>query len=108
MMSREREPNPGPHSEEPAPPLIPIATTAFKRDMKRLAARGKDLSKLSIVVELLYSRQTLPPRCRDHPLTGDWRGYRDCHIEPDWVLIYQLDERDLRLMRTGSHSDLDL
>jgi mRNA interferase YafQ len=78
----------------------------FLRDIKRIKKRGLDLSKLRHVVTLLSERQPLPIRYRDHALTGNWIGHRDCHIQPDWVLIYQIDDDDLILERTGTHSDL--
>jgi mRNA interferase YafQ len=58
------------------------------------------------VLTLLIDAEPLPPRLKDHPLTGDWRGYRDCHIEPDWLLLYEIDGNDLILARTGTHADL--
>lgn len=81
-------------------------TTQFRKDAKRLGKRGKDLSKLRGVVDLLLSESVLPDRLRDHPLSGDWKGWRDCHIEPDWLLIYKLLSDELILGRTGRHSDL--
>ena len=93
-------------AEPPPPPLTPAATSQFKRDVRRLGKRGKDLAKLRAVVEALCNRATLAPRHRDHPLGGDWQGWRDCHIEPDWVLIYRVGEDELILGRTGSHADL--
>lgn len=81
-------------------------TAQFKKDVKRLRKRGKDLEKLKTAVLLLLSEKPLPARYRDHPLTGRWAGHRDCHIEPDWLLIYRRLEGELRLERTGTHSDL--
>jgi mRNA interferase YafQ len=81
-------------------------TSQFKRDIKRLKKRGKDLTRLSHVVRLLTENGTLDPWYRDHALTGDWSGSRDCHIEPDWLLIYRLETDSLFLERSGSHSDL--
>lgn len=81
-------------------------TSHFKRDIKRLRKRGKDIAKLHEVVLLLLNDETLDARYRDHALTGNWVGSRDCHIEPDWVLIYRVNEDTLFLERTGSHSDL--
>jgi mRNA interferase YafQ len=78
----------------------------FKRDVKQLAKRGKDLGKLKSVIELLVEGSLLPPKLRDHALAGDRKGWRDCHIEPDWLLIYKLLPDELVLGRTGSHSDL--
>ncbi len=68
--------------------------------------RGKDLSKLREVVKQLAASKLLDPRLRDHALIGQWQPSRDCHIEPDWILIYTTDEATLRLERTGTHSDL--
>jgi mRNA interferase YafQ len=81
-------------------------TKHFSRDLKRMRKRGKDLSKLREVVKQLAAGKPLEPRLRDHALVGQWQPSRDCHIEPDWVLIYTTDEATLRLERTGTHSDL--
>jgi mRNA interferase YafQ len=83
-----------------------VTTKAFERDVKRLRKRGKDMGQLLAVVEALRVRQLLEPRHRDHPLTGDWSGFRNCHVKPDWVLVYRLDEEAVYLTRTGTHSDL--
>ena len=68
--------------------------------------RGKDLKKIKAVIDLLVTEEALPPKNRDHNLGGNWIGRRDCHIEPDWILIYKLTEDELLLERTGTHSDL--
>jgi mRNA interferase YafQ len=68
--------------------------------------RGKDMSKLRGVIRLLLEGGPLPPRYKDHPLTGDWKHFRDCHIEPDWLLLYKIEDEDLHLVRTGTHADL--
>lgn len=81
-------------------------TAQFKRDIKRLIKQGKDQQKLIQLVQVLLAGKPLPPKNRDHPLKGNWKGRRDCHIEPDWILIYKKTEDELRLERTGSHSDL--
>ena len=81
-------------------------TTHFSRDLKRMRKRGKDISKLREVVKQLATGKLLDPRLRDHALIGQWQPSRDCHIEPDWILIYTTDEATLRLERTGTHSDL--
>lgn len=81
-------------------------TNQFLKDVKRMQKRGKSLIKLKKMVQLLASGQKLPPQYKDHPLMGSWKGARDCHVEPDWVLIYTLDEHALTLIRTGTHSDL--
>jgi mRNA interferase YafQ len=81
-------------------------TTQFKKDYKRIKKQIKDLSKLRIVIEKLTAGQLLEPKYHDHQLSGNWKGHRDCHIEPDWILIYRITVDDLYLERTGSHSDL--
>jgi mRNA interferase YafQ len=62
--------------------------------------------KLRLLILLLIEGNPLPPRYKDHPLSGDWQHHRECHIEPDWLLIYKVDGDDLYLIRTGSHADL--
>jgi mRNA interferase YafQ len=64
------------------------------------------LSKLKVVIEKLVDQQILEPKYKDHQLTGSWKGHRDCHIEPDWILIYQQTDNALILERTGTHSEL--
>ena len=76
--------------------------------MKRLEKQGKDMEKLQAIIGALRNRQPLAPRNRDHALTGEWKGLRECHIEPDWLLIYDRGPDRLELFRTGSHSELDL
>jgi mRNA interferase YafQ len=92
-------------AEEP-PPRAVITAKAFERDVKRLRKRTVDLEALWVVVEALRLGRPLEARHRDHALTGEWKGFRDCHIQPDWVLIYSVDDEALYLARTGSHSDL--
>ena len=88
--------------------LKPRESNRFRRDLRRMKRRGKDLEKLKKVVRLLVEEQLLPDSYRDHNLVGDWSGYRDCHIESDWLLLYRIDrdEKILTLARTGTHSDL--
>ena len=83
-------------------------TSQYKKEYKLLSKRGYDLTKLNKIVELLASGATLPKECRDHPLLGNFKGARECHIEGDWLLIYKIFENELILMlsRTGTHSDL--
>jgi mRNA interferase YafQ len=85
-------------------------TTAFKKDLKRLIKQGKDMGELETVVDTLAKGLTLDPKSLDHSLAGNWKGFRDCHITPDWVLIYKIDVDVivLTLTRTGSHSELQL
>jgi mRNA interferase YafQ len=81
-------------------------TSQFRKDVKRAGKRGKDLMKLMEVIRLISNGSPLPEKHRDHPLSGNWSGSRDCHVEPDWLLIYRVDEECLFLERTGTHSDL--
>jgi mRNA interferase YafQ len=83
-----------------------IYTTQFKKDYKKIKKQQKNLSKLTIVIEKLLNQQKLEPKYKDHSLSGKFMNHRDCHIEPDWILIYRLTEDKLILERTGSHSDL--
>ena len=83
-------------------------TNQFKKDIKLAQKQGKDIEKLFSVVNILASGEPLPAKFRDHDLTGDYKGCRECHIEPDWLLIYEKDNGLLILMlnRVGSHSEL--
>jgi len=81
-------------------------TSQFKKDVKRLEKRGKDLSKLKEALQALVSGVELAAPYRDHVLVGQYKGSRECHLEPDWLLIYERTETELVLIRTGSHSDL--
>ena len=83
-------------------------TNRMKRDVKRMKRRGKDLRKLTDVLELLARREPLPERNRDHALTGMYSDFRECHIEPDWLLLYAIFEDALILSATatGTHADL--
>ena len=74
--------------------------------MKRLQKRGKNLEKLKFLIELLLADQPLPPQYKDHPIKLNWAGYRDAHIEPDWVLIYSATDEKVHLERTGAHADI--
>ena len=79
---------------------------ACRRDIRKLQRQGKNLEELYTVVKMLAEGETLPERYRDHYLTGNWRGFRECHIRPDWLLIYRIVDQELQLTRSGSHSDL--
>jgi mRNA interferase YafQ len=83
-----------------------LTTTAFEKDLKRVGRQGRNLDKLDEVVTLLQTQQPLPTRCRPHPLRGNWTGHWDCHVKPDWLLLYRVMETELILVRTGSHSEL--
>ena len=84
-------------------------TTSFNRDLKKIKKRGYDLKLMSVVVRKLQLGESLEPKYKDHYLTGNWKGYRECHILPDWLLVYKVDDDKLVLVlsRTGTHSDLD-
>ena len=81
-----------------------VVSTAFKKDLKKL--RGKDTGRLKELIGLLDDGLPIPAGYRDHALTGQWKGYRDAHIEPDWLLIYRVDADTVYLARTGSHSEI--
>ena len=86
--------------------LTPVRSTQFKRDVRRAKKRGRDLSRLRAVLASLIRQEPLTARSLDHPLRGIWKGYREAHIEPDWLLVYRVAGNELRLVRTGSHADL--
>lgn len=83
-------------------------TTQFKKDLKLAKKQGKNIDELFRVVEQLQNREVLDEKYRDHNLTGKFTGFRECHISPDWLLIYSINENYLTLVlvRCGSHSDL--
>lgn len=83
-----------------------VRSTAFRKDIKRAEKRGKDMAKLKAVIVRLVEDTPLDPRHRDHPLKGEWLGYRDLHIQPDWLLLYRVTEEHVLLARTGTHADL--
>lgn len=85
----------------------PKITSQFKKDVKAAKARGKDMAKLAFVIKQLQADEPLAPRYKDYALVGGWKPKRECHIEPDWLLIYDTSQSGLlTLVRTGSHSDL--
>ena len=88
--------------------LYPMFTGPFKRDRKLMKKRNKDINKLTEVMDLLIHEKPLPPKYKNHPLSGNYLGKWECHIEPDWLLIYRIEEasRQVAFYRTGSHSDL--
>ncbi len=83
-------------------------TPTFKKDFKLAQKQGLDLNKLKEIIILLANGEPLPPKNKDHQLKGNYKGHRECHIEPDWLLIYKIqdDMLILTLVRTGSHSKL--
>lgn len=74
--------------------------------MKLIKKRGKDINKMAKLVYILSEERPLPSRCKNHRLKGEWNGTLEFHIEPDWILIYEIINKDIYLKRTGSHSDL--
>ncbi len=82
--------------------------TTFKKDYKRILRRGYNPHLLETVIEYLANEKVLPAKYKDHPLSGYYSDFRECHITPDWLLIYQIKEKELLLCltRTGTHSDL--
>lgn len=86
--------------------LILAAEGQFKRDVKLAKKRGKALPRLWAVIETLQKEESLSPKHRPHPLKGIWSPAWECHIEPDWLLVYHVSDGELRLIRTGTHADL--
>ncbi len=86
--------------------LTPVVTGQFRKDVQRLRKRGKDLSKLRNVMAKLVKGDQLDQRFRDHKLKGPWIGRRECHVEPDCLLIYLLEPTEIIFERLGSHADL--
>lgn len=81
-------------------------TTQFKRDLKKVLKRGKNINVFKLILRKLAIGQSLPTKFRNHKLQGNYRDCWECHIEPDWLLIYRKLKEEIRLERTGSHSDL--
>jgi mRNA interferase YafQ len=84
----------------------PKLTTSFKKDMKRQKKRGKPKEKLLTLMEVICRDGEAPEECSPHNLIGNWVNHRECHIEPDWLLIYVVEEKHVTFHRTGTHSDL--
>lgn len=83
-----------------------IPQSEFKRDIRKAQRRGKNLSKLYRLAESLAKGEVLAIKHRAHPLSGNWKPKWECHIEPDWLLVYEVNTTEVKLVRTGSHSDL--
>ncbi|MBR1391192.1 MAG: type II toxin-antitoxin system YafQ family toxin [Lachnospiraceae bacterium] len=85
-----------------------VSSNQFKKDLKLARKRGLNIELLKVVVNTLASQKKLDKKYRDHNLTGEYKGFRECHIEPDWLLVYRVDDDalELFLFRSGSHSDL--
>lgn len=86
--------------------LKPEYTTKFKKDLKTVEKRNLDTELLKDIIKKLCLEEPLPAKNKDHNLSGDWSGCRECHISPDWLLIYQIGNGIIVFERTGSHSDL--
>lgn len=85
---------------------IVTRATQFRKDYKLIIKRGKIVDKLDAVISMLATSGSLPPKYKLHKLTGNWVDHLECHLEPDWLLIFQIDEDEVYLVRTGTHSDL--
>ena len=86
--------------------LTPVYTNQFEKDLKKMLRRGKDAEKIKAVIVQLTSGAPLQHRYRDHALIGNFKARRECHVEPDWLLIYRQAETKIFFERTGTHSDL--
>jgi mRNA interferase YafQ len=87
-------------------PLQPRVSSQFKRDLRLALKRGLDISELAVLMALILGGQPLPARYKDHPLQGQWNGFRDAHIAPDWILIYRVADGQAQFASMGTHSDL--
>lgn len=83
-----------------------IYQTKFVKDVEVAKKRHRNIQKLSTIIDLLLEEKPLPPKYKDHKLHGDYTGHRECHVEPDWLLIYIKTKTDIIFVRTGTHSDL--
>ncbi len=83
-----------------------VQSTRFKRDIKKIKKQGKSLSELKTFISILARKSPLPEKYKNHSLSGDYSNYKECHIKPDWLLIYKITDNELQLVRTGSHSEL--
>jgi len=87
--------------------MLPIRPTSrFKKDLKKAVRQGRNIEKLKNTLEKLATPEPLPVEFKDHKLKGEWRDFRECHVEPDWLLIYTISDFELRPARLGSHSEL--
>ena len=86
--------------------LTPQEENGFRRDLKLMRKRSKDIEKLKSIVRKLVIQEPLPAKNYNHQLIGKYKGFYECHIEPDWLLIYRITSTNLILVRTGTHSDL--
>jgi len=86
--------------------LIPCYAKRFKKDLQRVIKSGKNIQKLKTVIKLLIAQEHLPSKYKEHKLMGEFKERLECHVEPDWLLIYKIDEERIIFEMTGSHSDL--
>ena len=86
--------------------LKPDFTNQFKKELDLLVRRGKDKRKIAAIISILVNQNPLEPKHRDHALIGNFKCRRDCHIEPDWLLIYKIDGDTIIFERTGTHNDI--
>ena len=88
--------------------LYPIYTKAFRKQFKLMQKRNKEMTKLREVIDIIIREKPLPPEYRSHPLHGKWKGMLECHVESDWLLIYEINKsaEEVTFHRTGTHSDL--
>jgi mRNA interferase YafQ len=84
----------------------PSYTKQFAKDLKKMEKRGKSLEKIKLILKTLINEERLNAKYRDHKLLGNYKGRRECHIEPDWLLIYKITDSEIIFERTGTHSDL--
>jgi mRNA interferase YafQ len=86
--------------------LVPSFTTQFKRDLKLMERRGKDTDKFKTAATLLIEQKALAPSYKNHKLSGNYAGRWECHLEPNWLLVYKLSATEIVFERTGTHADL--
>lgn len=86
--------------------LFPAFTTQFHKDMKLMEKQKKDLTQIKAIMFDIICENELPPKNKDHKLTNNYKNHRECHIEPDWLLIYLPKDKEVTFVRTGSHSEL--
>ena len=86
--------------------LKPVFTSKFKKDFQKVAAQGKDMTKIDTVMIDLEEGNALEPQHKVHSLTGNFAGRRECHITPDWLLVYKIEDETIVFERTGSHSEI--
>lgn len=83
-----------------------VWSSRFKRDVEKAKRSGRDMAKLTAIMTAIAERRRLEPAREDHALRGEWKGYRDCHVEGDWVLIYKVEGGKASFARTGTHSEV--